>query len=247
METMKQALRVVTTSVGLLLLGFVAGLLAAPTGSSRALDGADQLGQMQIGSELINETERVYSEVYNRAAPGVVSVIIAQRSDDDFLNSAVGSGFVIDTQGHIVTNFHVVEGADRIEVNMFDGTITRAEIVGLDPDSDLAVIKVNIPSERLRPIPLGDSEALTVGQTVLAIGNPFSNDWTLTSGIISALNRSIIGLNNYSIGGVIQTDAAINPGNSGGPLINLNGEVIGVNSQIESGLRQNAGIGFAVP
>ena len=114
-------------------------------------------------------------------------------------------------------------------------------------DSDIAVLKINLPADRLRPVPQGNSNELEVGQMVLAIGSPFENDWTLTSGIVSALNRRISGLNNNSIGGVIQTDAAINPGNSGGPLLNLRGEVIGVNSQIESQTRSNSGIGFAVP
>lgn len=200
-------------------------------------------------SELLQESDRVFAQIYERVAPGVVSITTASQNNDtsNFSNVSTGSGFVIDQQGHIVTNYHVVSRADRIEIRMFDGTITRANVIGLDPDSDIAVIRVDVSADRLHPVPMGDSADLHVGQTVLAIGNPFSNDWTLTSGIISALDRRIIGLNNYSIGGVIQTDAAINPGNSGGPLLNLSGEVIGVNSQIEAGLRQNAGIGFAVP
>lgn len=239
--------RSLAVSAVLLGAGFMLGVAAVPQLSGVAADSSDFFDR-QIGGELIEETERVFSEVYNRVSPGVVSIIVSSQSQDDsFFGTSSGSGFVIDTQGHIITNFHVVDGADRIEVSFYDGTITSARIIGNDPDSDLAVIKVDLPADRLRPVPLADSNNLTIGQTVLAIGNPFSNNWTLTSGIISALDRRIIGLNQYAIGGVIQTDAAINPGNSGGPLLNLNGEVIGVNSQIEGGLRQNAGIGFAVP
>lgn len=247
MIQVKRSFQIAVISLFLVLAGFWGGVLLMSVPSAAAEDGSPYNG-MQFGSELIAETERVFSEIYNRAAPGVVSITVAeQTSSSGFFDASSGSGFIYDTQGHIVTNFHVVDGADRIEVRMYDGTITRGAIVGLDPDSDLAVVKINVPADRLRPIPVANSNLLTIGQTVLAIGSPFSNDWTLTSGIISALDRSIVGLNNYSIGGVIQTDAAINPGNSGGPLLNLNGEVIGVNSQIESGLRQNAGVGFAVP
>lgn len=161
-----------------------------------------------------------------------------------------GSGFVFDNLGHIVTNNHVVDGAQRIEVEFFDGTLARAEVVGLDPDSDLAVIKVDLPDEdlaALRPLEFGDSDALEVGQTVLAIGSPFGQRWTLTSGIISALDRTIPGLTQFNVGSVIQTDAAINPGNSGGPLLDLAGRVIGVNAQIRSETRSNSGVGFAIP
>ncbi|MGB1288433.1 MAG: S1C family serine protease [Aggregatilineales bacterium] len=246
-HSLKRHLSLTVFSSVLIITGFMLGVIFVPQFSGAASDESDFFNR-QIGGELIRETERVFSEVYNRSVPGVVSINIAEQSDsDEFFGTSSGSGFVIDAQGHIVTNNHVVEGADRIEVRFFDGTITRAEIVGVDPDSDIAVIKVNLSPDRLRPLPFADSNSLVVGETVLAIGNPFSNDWTLTSGIISALDRRIIGLNQYAIGGVIQTDAAINPGNSGGPLMNLEGQVIGVNSQIEGGLRQNAGIGFSVP
>ncbi len=248
--SIKRLIGIITASSLLIITGFLLGTLGAPMRISQA---ADQLNgsvnaQSDVGT-LLAETERIYSEIYNRVAPSVVSIVVSARADDQsqFFNSSTGSGFVIDTSGHIVTNFHVIEGADRIEIKMFDGTITRASIVGTDPDADLAVIRVSLAPDRLTPVALGDSDALQVGQTVLAIGNPFQNDWTLTTGIVSALNRTIIGMNNYSIGGVIQTDAAINPGNSGGPLLNLRGEVVGVNSQIDSTMRQNSGIGFAVP
>lgn len=199
--------------------------------------------------------EQIYSEVYTNVAPSVVSINVLVRQTnsgntflDGQLRPAGGTGFVYDTNGHLVTNAHVVDGAEDIEVYFFDGTIARAEIVGLDRDSDIAVIRVeDVPAERLRPVAFGNSEALVVGQATLAIGSPFGEDWTLTSGIVSALNRSIRSLGNFSTGAVIQTDTAINPGNSGGPLLNLNGEVIGVNTQIISETRTNSGIGFAVP
>ncbi|GAB4574657.1 MAG: trypsin-like peptidase domain-containing protein [Anaerolineae bacterium] len=166
-----------------------------------------------------------------------------------------GSGFVYDTDGHIVTNYHVAGEADLIRVVFADGTMLEAELVGTDPDSDLAVVKVDpaeMPAEA-HPLPLGDSDTLQVGQLVVAIGNPFGLSGTMTSGIVSALGRMLpsqataIDGGRFNITNVIQTDAAINPGNSGGPLLNLAGEVIGVNTAIESNTRQNAGIGFAVP
>jgi S1-C subfamily serine protease len=201
------------------------------------------------------QTGETFTEIYDRVSPSVVAISVAARrpgtnrfgNEDDETVFGSGSGFVIDKEGHIVTNNHVVEGATRIEINFFDGTLTRAEIIGLDPDSDLAVLKVDLPAEKLQPIAFGDSDELAIGQTVLAIGSPFGQRWTLTSGIISALDRTIRGLENFSTGGVIQTDAAINPGNSGGPLLDLEGRVIGVNSQIISNSRSNSGIGFAIP
>jgi 2-alkenal reductase len=177
---------------------------------------------------------------------------MTQGSDSGFNDEfgfGSGSGFVISTEGYIVTNNHVVDNAtaDGIEVNFVDGTIVRGELVGVDPDSDLAVIKVNLPPEHLPPLTLANSDNLVIGQTALAVGSPFGQRWTLTKGIVSAIDRTIQGLTQFSIGSVIQTDAAINPGNSGGPLFNLKGEVIGVNSQIVSQFRSNSGVGFAIP
>ncbi|MDQ7036399.1 MAG: trypsin-like peptidase domain-containing protein [Anaerolineae bacterium] len=197
--------------------------------------------------------DTTFTDIYNTVSPSVVSISVTQNvqtAGPASPNQRVsgGTGFVIDSNGYIVTNFHVVREADSIEVSFFDGTLALAKIVGLDPDSDLAVIQVeDVPSERLHPLTFGDSSTLEVGQTVLAIGSPFGERWTLTSGIISAIDRTIRGMTEFSIGGVIQTDAAINPGNSGGPLLNMQGEVIGVNSQIISGSGSNAGIGFAIP
>lgn len=201
-------------------------------------------------------TDDIFAQVYEDVSPSVVAISVVSRQENTGLPGqdgtvvGGGTGFVLDNEGHIMTNNHVVDGATDIEVSFTDGTLARADIIGLDPDSDLAVIKVDLPAEylaQLKPTVFGDSSALQIGQSVLAIGSPFGQKWTLTSGIVSALDRSIQGLTDFSIGGVIQTDAAINPGNSGGPLLNLNGEVIGVNSQIISGSRSNAGIGFAVP
>ncbi|HVW47293.1 MAG TPA: trypsin-like peptidase domain-containing protein [Solirubrobacterales bacterium] len=165
--------------------------------------------------------------------------------------TATGSGIVIDSKGHILTNNHVIEGADKIEVKLGESDKEyTAEVVGTDPASDLALLKVEAPASELTPLTLGDSSKMEVGDPVVAIGNPFGLDRTVTSGIVSALQRQIQAPNGFSIDNVIQTDAAINPGNSGGPLINAAGEVIGINSQIETGgngADGNVGIGFAIP
>jgi len=164
--------------------------------------------------------------------------------------TATGSGFVIDTEGHLLTNNHVVEGADRIQVKLGDSeTSYDAKLVGADPSMDLALLDVEAPKDQLHPLPLGRSAEMEVGDPVVAIGNPFGLDRTVTSGIVSALQRQIEAPDGFSITDVIQTDAAINPGNSGGPLINAAGEVIGINSQIATGGGGggNVGIGFAIP
>jgi len=195
----------------------------------------------------------LFVQIYNRINPGVVAISIV--TDQGF---GAGSGFVIDKQGHVVTNYHVVEGANELEIDFSSGYKARGEVIGTDIDSDLAVIEVDAPEEELVPLPLGDSSALQVGQTVVAIGNPFRLSGTMTVGIVSAIGRTLESFHstpdggNFSAGDVIQTDAAINPGNSGGPLLNLNGEVVGVNRAIrtettnEQGQPTNSGIGFAV-
>jgi S1-C subfamily serine protease len=164
--------------------------------------------------------------------------------------TATGSGFVIDSEGRVLTNNHVVEGADQIQVKLGASDATYdAKVVGTDPASDLALLEVDAPADQLHPLTLGHSSEMEVGDPVVAIGNPFGLDRTVTSGIVSALQRQIQAPNGFSISNVIQTDAAINPGNSGGPLINAEGEVIGINSQIETGggSSGNVGIGFAIP
>ena len=199
---------------------------------------------MQI---VASEEEQTLIELYQRTIPGVVSIQVFGRDDEDQITGGAGSGFVFDSQGHIVTNAHVVRDADIIDVVYYDDTITPARIIGLDDDSDLAVVKVDMPGDQWVPLPLGDSDAVVPGQQVVAIGNPFGRQSSITSGIVSAMGRTIPSLTPFSIPQAIQTDAAINPGNSGGPLLNLQGEVIGVNAQIESAVRANAGVGFAIP
>jgi 2-alkenal reductase len=166
---------------------------------------------------------------------------------DGLLPFSSGSGFVWDPEGHIVTNNHVVEGAEEVQITFSDGTVAVAEVVGVDPDSDLAVLRIDPLGYDLVPVRRGQMEDVAVGMRVAAIGNPFRLEGTLTSGIVSAIGRSIPARDNFSIPDSIQTDAAINPGNSGGPLLNEQGEVIGVNAQIRSEGGSNSGVGFAIP
>ncbi|MBZ0284565.1 MAG: trypsin-like peptidase domain-containing protein [Anaerolineae bacterium] len=231
----------------LIAFGFVLGTTVLNTNASSVHLLPDAQAPSSSLPDPITENERYFASIYERVSPSVVSINVVGLSQDGNLFSAGGTGFVIDKDGHIVTNNHVVDGAERIEVNFLDGTIVRGQVVGLDPDSDLAVLKVDLPADRLSPVGLGDSNNLFIGETTVAIGSPFGQRWTLTTGVISALDRTISGLTDFTVGAVIQTDAAINPGNSGGPLLNLQGEVIGVNSQILSETRSSSGIGFAIP
>src|SRR5215813_10843710 len=201
----------------------------------------------------LNEEEKNNIDIYRRYSNGVVNITTVTLTYDFFLRpipteSGTGSGAVIDDLGHIVTNFHVVRGARRIEVTLPDKSKLDATLVGADPNKDLAVIQIKVPRGRLTPIPIGTSKGLLVGQKVLAIGNPFGLDRTMTTGIISSLGRSIQAPNNgVIIDDIIQTDAAINPGNSGGPLLNSQGQIIGINTAILSPSQASAGIGFAIP
>ena len=190
--------------------------------------------------------EQLLIDLYQRVNPSVVAILV-----EDQTGGALGTGFVIDTEGHVVTNFHVVEGAQQIEVDFPSGFKTRGQVLGTDADSDLAVIKMDTLPEQLVPVPLGDSDQVQVGQRVVAIGNPFGLSGTMTIGIVSGLGRTLQSVRTtesgaFSAPDIIQTDAAINRGNSGGPLLNLQGEVIGVNKALESETGFNAGIGFAV-
>jgi S1-C subfamily serine protease len=224
--------------------------------------------------DLLAAYQGTLETLYGAVSPSVVNIRVVQKAEAQdpsgsvlpgfpFFNmpqghppvqqfqTALGSGFVWDAQGHIVTNNHVVSGADKIEVMFSDGAILPATLVGADPDSDLAVIKVENAGSELKPVSVGDSEAVKVGQLAVVIGNPFGLENTMTTGIISAVGRSLPADENsrqsYTIPDVIQTDAAINPGNSGGVLMDAQGQVIGVTSAIESPVRANAGVGFAIP
>ena len=213
-----------------------------------------------VDSKEEGDSSNLVNQIYRRDGQGVAFISSDLKPQESSELSpfgqpegggvATGSGFLIDTEGHIVTNNHVVEGADKVEVKLgsSDKTYT-AEVVGTDPATDVALLKVDAPADSLHPLALGDSSNVEVGEPVVAIGNPFGLDRTVTSGIVSALQRQIQAPNGFSISHVIQTDAAINPGNSGGPLIESEGKVIGINSQIQTGGsgNGNVGIGFAVP
>jgi S1-C subfamily serine protease len=200
-----------------------------------------------------NKTGRTISDIYASARRGVVQVLATSVvSDNPFFgsreNRALGSGFVIDKSGHVVTNYHVVEGASRVEVSFSGNDEMPATIVGADPSTDIAVLRIRGAQNRaLTPLELGTSSGVEVGDAVVAIGNPFGLERTVTAGIVSALQRQITAPNGFAIDQAIQTDAAINHGNSGGPLLNADGRVIGVNAQIETETGGNVGIGFAIP
>ena len=235
-------------------------------------------GSASAASGLLSAYETTLENVYSQVNPSVVNIRVVQKQDVSSSGSsllpffsfpglpggpqipqapqysqALGSGFLWDQQGHIVTNNHVIDGADKVEVTYSDGTTVSAKVVGKDPDSDLAVIKVDTPANQFQPVQLADSTQVKVGQLAIAIGNPFGLQGTMTVGIVSALGRTLpVGGDNqtglaYTIPDIIQTDAPINPGNSGGVLVNDQGQVIGVTSAIESPVQANSGIGFVIP
>jgi len=185
-------------------------------------------------------------EIFEKSEPGVVRVNI-QRNQTDNETGGVGSGFVFDKQGHIITNAHVVKDATKTIVTFLDGRSYHAEIIGVDEYTDIGVIKVNADLKLLNPLSLGDSSNLQVGEPITAIGNPFGLSGSMTSGIISQMGRLLPSDSGYSIPDVIQTDAAINPGNSGGPLLNMRGEIVGINTAIQSTTGEFTGVGFAIP
>jgi S1-C subfamily serine protease len=253
-------------------------VVAAALGAGLALGGAALAGGLGGKTTTIREVGPAsptavairpsaslsINDIYRRSAPGVVQVtstsVVTVPADPFFggqffpeqqQQQSLGSGFVVDKAGHVVTNYHVVQGARQIRVSFSNGASMKAAVVGTDPSSDLAVLKIDASSRALTPLPLGDSDLAKVGDPVVAIGNPFGLDRTVTAGIVSAIQRAITAPNGYTIDHVIQTDAAINHGNSGGPLLNGRGDVIGVNSQIETGDNSsssgNVGVGFAIP
>jgi 2-alkenal reductase len=252
-------------------LAFSAGLALSPRlyPIAQAADGKTTIElwpatsaqpAMQLAQPLAAFEDAV-TEIYARTLPSVVDIEVTQRftpgstdrfgfgqaPDGSFLRGE-GSGFVWDTDGHIVTNYHVVEDAEIVKVIFADGRSAQAEVIGRDADADLAVLQVDLPAAELKPLVLGDSNALQVGHLTFAIGNPFGQDFTMTTGIVSAIGRTISSRNSsFSIPEVIQTDASINPGNSGGPLINRQGEVIGINTMIVSETGSSSGVGFAIP
>ena len=197
--------------------------------------------------------EKLNIALFKQASPAVVNITVLGVERDMFtlnqyqIPQGTGSGFVWDTRGNIITNFHVIQNADGAQVTLADQSSWKASVVGVAPDKDLAVLKIDAPANKLQPIPIGTSRDLQVGQNVFAIGNPFGLDQTLTTGIISALNREIESVTRRPIQGVIQSDAAINPGNSGGALLDSAGRLIGVNTAIYSPSGASAGIGFAIP
>jgi S1-C subfamily serine protease len=257
--------RIFGTSFGAALLGgavvAAVGLVAISAGWIHADNGDATVTVATPLSAPVDATEEgnanLINQIYRRDGQGVafISSDLPAKESGPFGESegggtATGSGFLIDTEGHIVTNNHVVEGADRVEVKLgASDTTYTAEVVGTDPATDVALLKVDAPADQLHPLSIGDSSKVQVGEEVIAIGNPFGLDRTVTAGIVSALQRQIQAPNGFSISHVIQTDAAINPGNSGGPLIDSSGSVIGINSQIQTGGGSggNVGIGFAVP
>jgi S1-C subfamily serine protease len=253
-------------------------LAAALLGGGAALGGAAAFGGLGGKTTVVREvtapggepaafartgSRLTINQIYSRSAPGVVQITAtsSQRvQPDPFFGNpfglpstqtqqALGSGFVIDKAGHIVTNYHVVQGASRVEVSFSNNEKVRARVVGVDPSTDIAVLQVNAHSRALTPLTLGNSDSVRVGDAVVAIGNPFGLDRSITSGIVSALQRPIQAPNGFTIDHVIQTDAALNHGNSGGPLLNAQDQVIGVNAQIQTGGTSdgNVGIGFAIP
>jgi S1-C subfamily serine protease len=245
------------------LRSFAAYLATAVLGGVVAVGAVALLGGLEGDTAVITETASSPSpplaspakamsvnEIYERAASGVVQITSTSGNiGGASQQQALGSGFVIDKAGRIVTNYHVIQGADEIRVSFSNRDTVEAQLVGSDPSTDLAVLQVDTSASALTPLALGDSDKVEVGDPVVAIGNPFGLDRTATSGIVSALQRLITAPNSFTIDHVIQTDAPINHGNSGGPLLNSRGQVIGVNTQIETGgvASGNVGIGFSVP
>ncbi len=236
------------TSAALVGAGSVAAVTAAL--NSDAIPAAQQV-TVDSGAQQTANSSNSVADIYKGSYRAVVEITVSSSGDASPFGGggtqqAQGSGFVYDEQGHVITNQHVVSGAQSIKVTFWNGKTYTATVVGSDPSTDLAVLKVDAPASFLEPLALADSSQLEVGDGVIAIGSPFGLEETVTTGIVSALRRQITAPNNFAIDNAIQTDAAINHGNSGGPLLDMNGKVIGVTSQIESESGGNDGVGFAV-
>jgi putative serine protease PepD len=233
-------------------VGVGAGVYAGVGGGgSGGSGGSTPTALVPAQSAAATQTVSSLTQLYKNVTPGVVEITVNGTTTDNFGGTqqsvSEGSGFVVDTKGDIVTNAHVVDGGSSINVRFQNGKVAKATLVGADDSSDIAVIKVDVSASQLHPLTLGDSSTVQPGVQVVAIGSPFGLPETMTSGIVSAIDRTITAPNRYSIAGAIQTDAPINHGNSGGPLLTTNGEVIGVNAQIDSDSGGNDGVGFALP
>jgi putative serine protease PepD len=240
---------VVMTLLATLAVGVGAGAVVNSTLS----DSKTVVRQVPVASAepAASTSPQSVADVYKQSYKSVVEITVSSTASNPFggedQQQAQGSGFVYDSDGHVVTNDHVVDGASSVSVRFWNGATYKATVVGLDPSTDLAVIKVDAPDSVLNALPVADSSKVEVGDTAIAIGSPFGLEETVTSGIVSALHRSMTAPNRFTINDSIQTDAAINHGNSGGPLLNSSGEVIGVNAQIAGDTGANVGVGFAIP
>ena len=243
------------SAIRLLALGLIVGLGAYWAGSRYGKPAPKSVDALRLNApasdNALDAFEAENVRIYRQASPAVANVVTRTVEYDFFFNpvpvEGAGSGFVIDTDGHILTNYHVIQGAQTIEVTLGDRSRFKAKLIGVDTRNDLALIKIDPAGRKLATLPLGDSRNLLVGQRVLAIGNPFGFQSTLTTGVVSSLGRTVQTGENTFIDEAIQTDAAINRGNSGGPLLNSHGEVIGINSAIYAPTGTTAGIGFAIP
>jgi putative serine protease PepD len=254
MSTFKNSRATVATALAAAALAGAGGAaaVAAALGDDPIAAPATQVTVTDASAAASSGSSTV-GQIYKRTSAAVVEITVTSAGEASPLGGsqgtqqAQGSGFVYDTQGHVITNQHVVDGAQSVSVRFANGKTYSAKVVGSDPSTDIAVIDVDAPASELKPIELADSSAVEVGDGVIAIGSPFGLEQTVTTGIVSALHRQITAPNNFSIDDAIQTDAAINHGNSGGPLLDTDGKVVGVNSQIESDSGGNDGVGFAVP
>ena len=245
------------SAVRLLVLGLIIGLAAYWAGSryGQHAPGSVQAVPANLPADerpiTLDATEQENVQIYKQSSPAIANIVTRAVQYDFFMDAVpvegAGSGFVIDTDGHILTNYHVVQGAETIEVTLGDQSRYKAKYIGADTRNDIALIQIDPKGRKIMALPLGDSRNLLVGQRVLAIGNPFGFQSTLTTGVVSSLGRTVQTGENTFIDEAIQTDAAINRGNSGGPLLNTRGEVIGINSAIYAPTGTTAGIGFAIP